>query len=224
MTDRPNLARTVHALLAAVVLVSVLTDLGRVLTGASVLAGAEDPGTVTRVLRFWSYFTIQSNALLLLAVLPLTRDPQHDGRGWRVLRLTSLLGITVTGLVYAVVLAPTLHPVGLGVWTNAGLHYVAPPLALLGWLVLGPRPRVTAATVGGAMVWPLLWVAWTLGHGALTGWYPYPFLDAAAIGYAAALRNTGGVVVLSLLLLGLFAAADRRLPAPDGPERATVVG
>ncbi|SDO98919.1 hypothetical protein SAMN05660199_02940 [Klenkia soli] len=212
MTDRRALARLVHGVLAAVVVLSVLTELGRAISGATVLVPADDPGTGTRVLRLFSYFTIQSNLLVLAGVLPLVRDPAHDGRGWRVVRLTSLLGIMVTGLVYAVVLGPTLHPTGLGWWTNAGLHYVAPVLAVGGWLVLGPRPRVTAATVGWSMAWPLAWIGYALVLGALTDWYPYPFMDVVEIGYPAALRNLAFVAVLAVVLLPGFRLADRKLP------------
>ena len=210
MTGRQ--ARVVHTVLAVVVALSVLTELGRAITGATVLVPADDPGAGTRVLRFFSYFTIQSNLLVLAAVLPLTRDPRHDGRGWRVLRLTSLLGITVTGLVYVFVLGPALDPTGLGWWTNAGLHYVAPVLALGSWLVLGPRPRVTGATVAWSMAWPLAWIGYALALGAITDWYPYPFLDVVEIGYPAALRNLVLVAVLAVVLLLGFRLADRRLP------------
>ena len=34
--------------------------------------------------------------------------------------------ITITGLVYAIVLAPDANPVGLGVYTNIGYHYISP--------------------------------------------------------------------------------------------------
>ena len=209
-TDRR--ARVVHTVLAVVVVLSVLTELGRAISGANVLVPADDPGAATRVLRFFSYFTIQSNLLVLAAVLPLTRDPRHDGRGWRVLRLTSVLGITITGLVYVFVLGPALHPTGLGWWTNAGLHYVAPVLAVGSWLVLGPRPRVTGATVGWSMAWPLAWIGYALALGAITDWYPYPFLDVVEIGYAAAVRNLAFVAVLAVALLLGFRLADRRLP------------
>lgn len=212
MTDRRTLARVVHTVLAVVVLASVLTEFGRAVSGANVLVPADAPGTGTRVLRFWSYFTVQSNVLLLAGVLPLTRDPEHDGRGWRVLRLTSLLGITVTGLVYVLVLGPTLDPQGLGWWTNAGLHYAAPVLAVAGWLLLGPRPRVTAATVAWSMAWPLGWIGYALALGAVTDWYPYPFLDVVEIGYAHALRNLAFVAVLAIVLLLLFRLVDRTLP------------
>jgi hypothetical protein len=213
VTDRRTAARAFHTLLAVVVAVSVLTELGRSISGANILVPADDPGLGTRVLRLFSYFTIQSNILVLAGVLPLVRDPAHDGRGWRVLRLTSLLGITVTGLVYVFVLGPALHPTGLGWWTNAGLHYVAPVLAVGGWLVLGPRPRVTAATVGWSMAWPLAWIGYALALGALTDWYPYPFMDVVEIGYPAALRNLAFVAVLAVVILLLFRLADRKLPA-----------
>lgn len=215
MTDRRTAARVVHTVLAVVIVLSVLTELGRAISGANVLVPADDPGAGMRVLRFFSYFTIQSNILLLAAVLPLTRDPGHDGRGWRVLRLTSVLGITITGLVYVFVLGPELDPQGLGWWTNAGLHYAAPVLGLGGWLLIGPRPRVTGQTVAWSMAWPLAWIGYALALGAITDWYPYPFLDVTEIGYAAALKALAFVAVLAVVLLLLFRLADRRLPATD---------
>lgn len=215
MTDRRSAARALHTVLAVVVAASVLTELGRAFTGAAILVTEDPPGTGERVLRFFSYFTVQSNILVFASVLALTRDPDHDGRGWRVLRLTALLGITVTGLVYVVVLGPTLHPTGLGWWTNAGLHYAAPVLTLAGWLVFGPRPRVSGHTVGWALIWPLGWIGYALALGAVTDWYPYPFLDVTQIGYAAALRNVAFVAVLAVVLLLLARLVDRRLPATE---------
>jgi hypothetical protein len=172
----------------------------------------ETTGVATRVIRFFSYFTIQSNLLVLAAALPLARRPGHDGRWWRVVRLASLLGITVTGLVYVVVLAPLYDPQGIDAWTNAGLHYLSPVLVVVGWILLGPRPRITGAVVGRALVWPVAWIGWTLVHGAATGWYPYDFLDVGTLGYAVALRNQAFVVVLALGVLLLFWFVDRGLP------------
>nr|WP_246315148.1 Pr6Pr family membrane protein [Kineococcus aurantiacus] len=180
--------------------------------GTDVNSGDAGVARSTAFARFVSFFTVQSNVLVLLAAVSLVLDPARDGRFWRVLRLDALLGITVTGLVFGTVLAPYLHPTGLGWWVNAGFHYVSPVMALAGWLLFGPRPRVDGATVAWAVVWPLAWVAFTFARGAATGWYPYPFLDVTDAGWPVALRNTGVVVVLSLLLLALFRALDRRLP------------
>ena len=51
-----------------------------------------------------SYFTIQSNILVLVAAATVVVDPARDGRFWRILRLDALLGITITGLVFDLVL------------------------------------------------------------------------------------------------------------------------
>ena len=212
--SRP-LASTWWAVLAVVVAMSLGAQF--VLS----VAYPEDMQTsvLTRVIRFFSYFTIQSNLLVLASVLPLMRDSDHDGRVWRVLRLASLLGITITGLVYVVVLAPLDHPHGIHAWTNAGQHYVSPVMTVLGWLLLGPRPRFTMSAVGWALVWPVMWIAFTLAHGAATGWYPYDFLDVSALGYAVAVRNLGLVVLVALVFLLLFRLVDRRLPATDADPR-----
>ncbi|MEW1959725.1 Pr6Pr family membrane protein [Kineococcus sp. NPDC059986] len=215
MTQRPS--RTVHALLALVVLAAFCAQVVLLLGGgADANSGQADPvPVVTRFVRFLSYFTVQSNLLVLVAAVSLVLDPARDGRFWRVVRLDALLGITVTGLVFGAVLAPYVHPTGVAWWINAGFHYVSPVLAVASWLLFGPRPRVDGRTFGWAFVWPVGWTVYTLVRGAVVDWYPYPFLDVSALGYAVALRNVGFVVVLSVALLSLLRLLDRRLsPRP----------
>jgi hypothetical protein len=87
-----------------------------------------------------------------------------------------------------------------------------PAWALAGWLLLGPSPRFDWARLGWAFLWPLLWIGYTFAHGAATGWYPYPFLDAHLHGYAIAVRNTAAVLVLALIIVAILRFLDRRLP------------
>ncbi|MCI2239372.1 Pr6Pr family membrane protein [Paenibacillus sp. TRM 82003] len=166
----------------------------------------------TGLLRWSSYFTVQSNLLVLGACATLAVRPDRDGPAWRVLRLDALLGITITGVVYATLLAPDVQLQGVDRWIDAVEHYGAPAATLAGWLLFGPRPRLDRRTLLLAFAWPLAWVVWTFAHGALTGWYPYPFLDAAAIGYPAALAATGTVLVAGVLLAALLRAVEPRLP------------
>jgi hypothetical protein len=164
------------------------------------------------VLRFFSYFTIESNILAAVSTGMLALRPRRDGRLFRVLRLDALFGITITGIVYAVLLAPQHDPHGINAATNAGLHYVVPAMAVLGWLVFGPRPRIDESTLLLALIWPALYIGYTLAHGAASDWYPYPFIDAAQLGYATALRNGGGMVVLMAGVATLYRVGDHRLP------------
>jgi hypothetical protein len=215
-------SRAWHGLLAAVVLASLVIQIAITATSGQ----DQGPGGVmqadpagTRFVRLFSFFTIESNILLLAAAVSLALHPGREGRFWRVLRLDALLGIIITGLVYATVLAGTAHPKGAGYWSNLGFHYFAPWWALLGWLLFGPRPRIERATVAWAFLWPALWIGYTLAHGAATGWYPYPFTDVTQIGYAAALRNLFFVVVLALAFAGGLRLLDTRLPAHSPPAR-----
>jgi hypothetical protein len=171
-----------------------------------------------RLGRLVSYFTIQSNLLVAVGTIALARDPSYDGRWWRTVRLAGVVGITVTGLVYFVMLRPIVELDGWDWVANLLLHQVVPVLAIVGWLVCGPRPRVGLPEVRRALVWPFAWLGWTLAVGAISGWYPYPFLDVDDRGWGPVLATSG---VVTLLFLALFAAAYRLdrwcrpAPAPD---------
>ena len=69
-----------------------------------------------------------------------------------------------------------------------------------------------------ARVWPVAWFAYTLLHGAAIGWYPYPFIDVTAQGYAVSLRNAALVTALLLGVALAYRAGDQGMrPAPRGP-------
>lgn len=86
-----------------------------------ILTGGPDPntgetvasvGVATRMIQTFSFFTIQSNILVLIVAATLVINLGRDGRIWRILRLDALLGITITGLVFDLVLIHDEHPVG----------------------------------------------------------------------------------------------------------------
>ncbi|WP_432493016.1 Pr6Pr family membrane protein [Kineococcus auxinigenes] len=212
-------SRLWHAALAALVgsaLVLQVVLLVRAGTDVNPGGAQAGVGTGTALVRLFSYFTIQSNVLVLAAALSLALRPDRDGPAWRVLRLDSLLGIAITGVVYVTVLGPGLQHDGIDWWLNAAVHYASPVATVLGWLLFGPRPRLDRRTLVLAFAWPLAWVAWTFAHGAATGWYPYPFLDAGVIGVPAALAGTGVVLVAGIVLAAVLRVLDPRLPRSPG--------
>ncbi len=209
-------ARQLHLLVALVATAALVLQTVLVVTGASVLAETEVPPLATRLARLVSYFTIQSNLLVAVTAWQLSRDPLRDGRWWRPVRLAALMGITVTGLVHFVLLRPLLHLEGANWLADKMLHLAVPVLAVLAWAVVGPRPRASWRTALEALLWPLAWLAYTLGVGAATGWYPYPFLDPGEGGAGAVAVACVGITVLVALVLAGAVALDRRLrPVPD---------
>ncbi len=205
-----------HAVLATVVVFALTVQLWLLLTGGvDANSGRTDSyaDLTTRIVRFFSYFTVQSNILVLAVSLTLIVHPARDGRLWRVVHLDALMGIVITGVVFGTVLVHLVHLTGLTFWTNVGFHYVSPCMTFLGWLLFGPRPRISWSTVRLSFVWPMLWIVYTFAHGAATGWYPYPFLNADKIGYSAALGNTGFVLIGAGVLAAALQALDSLLPA-----------
>jgi hypothetical protein len=201
-----------HGVLFAVVVSALITQIVLILTGgADANSGRTDPhlDSGARLLRMFSYFTVQSNILVAAACVPLALHPDRDGKLWRVLRLDAVLGIAITGVVFAILLAPLLHLTGIAFAITVGFHYIAPPATVIGWVLFGPRGRIDPTTLMWAFVWPVLWIAYTFAHGAVSGWYPYPFLNAATLGYAIALRNTAFVVLGAVVIALLLAGADR---------------
>ncbi|MEU8239550.1 Pr6Pr family membrane protein [Actinoplanes missouriensis] len=217
-------SRVYHGALAGIVIVSLIIQLTLTATDTAPHAGPADPEpALTRFIRLFSYFTIQSNLLLLAATTALALNPRRDGRLWRVIRLDALLGIVITGLVYSTILAGQVELHGAAWLADFGFHYVAPWAALLGWLLFGPRPRIDARTLAWAAVWPAAWITYTLAHGAATDWYPYPFTDVTELGYPTVLVNLGAVVVLAALIATVMRLLDPRLPSgsPAMPEVET---
>ncbi|WP_414636085.1 Pr6Pr family membrane protein [Actinophytocola sp.] len=213
--------RLSHAAIALVVLVSFVTQVVLTVTGgADANSGRVDAhiGVGERLVRLFSYFTVDSNLIVLGVAICLVLNPARNGVIWRVVWLDALLGIVITGLVFDIVLAPIVRLTGAALWVTIGFHYVSPWLTLAAWLLFGPRQRIDWRTIGYAFIWPLAWIIYTFVHGAISGWYPYPFLDVGIHGYPVALRNTALVVLVAGVLALIFKALDARLPTVAGPS------
>lgn len=177
------------------------------------IAGAWSRGSDTL-----SYFTEWSNVVVAIACTLLAMSVTKDTFWRRVIRLDSLLMITITAIVYAVLLAPTEVIEGWSVITNPWQHIAVPLVTVLVWLIWGPRGWINARVVLASMLIPLAWIVWMLIRGALVGSYPYGFLDAATHGWPSVLTTLGGILIFGVLLAltfwGLDGALTRVAPTP----------
>ncbi|MEY2611705.1 MAG: hypothetical protein RL069_517 [Planctomycetota bacterium] len=149
---------------------------------------------------FLSFFTIQAN-LFVIAVLLIET---FNGCGISIDRRASLRGaavlyLAITGIVYAVLLSKLpivkeiVHPVA-----DAFHHVIMPTWVLFDWVVNPPSHRITVRRALWWFVYPLAYLFVSLIRGAITGWYPYPFLNPASPG------GWLGIVTVSIacLILG----------------------
>lgn len=165
-----------------------------------------------KALNVFAFFTIQSNLLVGLSALLTALDPDRDTVLRRVVRLTGLVAITVTGLVYHTVLAGLSELSGPGLVADTLVHTVVPLLAVVGWCLFGPRGWTSWQVVGLSVIFPLAWLTFTLVRGPLVGgFWPYPFLDVDEIGWTRAILNGAGVGVVFVTLAAAAHGADRLL-------------
>jgi hypothetical protein len=188
-------ARAWFAVNAVVVVVALVIQIP--ITAAATGGAFDTPAA--RVANLFTFFTILSNILVAGVCLVLAARPGHRSPLFAVAWLDALLAITVTGIVYNTVLIGLYELHGAELVADRLFHMVSPALFVLGWLLFGPRGLVTARTVAVSLLYPLLWLAFTLVRGAIISWYPYPFLQVPELGY-------GQVTLNSLLITSLFLA------------------
>jgi hypothetical protein len=168
-------------------------------------------GMLARVVDTLSYFTIWSNVVVAVSVTLLLARPLRDTVARRVLRLSGLLMITVTAIVYQVLLAPSMTVEGWSRLTDPILHVVTPVLTVVVWAVWGPRGWITRREVPLALVIPLVWIVWMLLRGAVVHAYPYDFANVEDLGYGSVATTLALILVFGLVVAALYWAAERLL-------------
>ena len=162
------------------------------------------------------FFTIQSNIAIALvcaagAVLMLTGKKVRNG--WFTVKLVFTVAITLTGLVFCFVLAPTLRGRAWNV-QNTLTHVAVPAAAVADLFAAGVCGEYRKRSVLLVLLPPLAYVIYA-GIGYAAGWefvngirYPYFFLNwgssAGAFGFSRELPFMGcawWIMALCLLLL-----------------------
>ncbi|MBF6212701.1 Pr6Pr family membrane protein [Nocardia puris] len=145
---------------------------------------------------YFSYFTIQSNVVgVVVLLIGGLRDPL--AQRWQVIRGAATLYLMITGVVYAVLLAD-IDVMLTDKWINDILHRVLPIVLVLDWLAAPAALAITGKLIGGWLIYPVVYGAYTLIRGPIVDWYPYPFIDPREQGYVSL---TIGLIVLT----GVFA-------------------
>lgn len=168
-------------------------------------------GGPERLFDLFSYFTIWSQIMVGVVMTLLYLNPARDGKLFRVFRIDSILMITVTGVVYNLLLGPNYPPQGLNQISSPIQHTLTPLLTVLIFLVAGPRGWFTLKNVAKALVVPIIYVFYTLFRGAIIDKYPYDFFDVVSFGYAYVLVFVLGILCASIIVSGIYWGIDKAL-------------
>jgi hypothetical protein len=171
---------------------------------------------------YFVYFTVDTTmiAIVLLALTGVSMvRRERDGILLTAAALAVVPLAMVTGVVYNLTLRgrPTEAYLGMP-WENEVLHVAMPLFLTLDWFVFRlfdrGRPPLPWRALLVALVFPVVWVVMTMTRGALSGWYPYPFLEPQA-GLATNATYLVGISAFVVLVAALGILVTRRRKAPD---------
>lgn len=149
---------------------------------------------------FFSYFTNLSNIfaaiVFIFSALYLATHRQPSVTD-DILRGASVLYMAITGVVYATLLSQ--YELGLTLsWVNIVLHYLMPLVVVMDWLYQPQRSKLKIKQLPLWLIFPALYLVYSLIRGPIVQWYPYPFLNPDHVG------GYGGVALYCVGVLLLF--------------------
>lgn len=168
------------------------------------LAAYHYPKTIEE---FLSYFTVTTNIVVALCftALWLFRSSKWGDFFAKPTTLTAItVYIVVVGLIYNTMLRGLIV---LNGWPRAAdelLHVVSPIIFLIFWIFFVDKSSLKYKSAAIWLVYPLIYVIFTVIRGYFINRYPYPFIDVVKLGYPNALLNAVIILFIFWLLSLLF--------------------
>lgn len=163
-------------------------------------------------INFFSFFTIQSN-ILVVVVLLLSAILVSMGKGGKInaLRGATTVYILIVGIGFSFLLSG-LENVALTAvpWDNIVLHYIIPIAVLVDYVIDRPGSRLRFTKSLLWLIYPVAYLVYSLVRGAIVGWYPYPFLNPSHGSTASMVITILGMMGLGILLVWVITKLSGR--------------
>jgi hypothetical protein len=167
-------------------------------------------GVTGGLVSYFSYFTILTNLLIAVALTAKVTAPEsRAGRFFSQPNVLTAIAayIAIVGLAYHLLLSHLYNPIGIPWLTDLVFHYLMPASFLAYWWLAVPHGQIGWGDLRGWIWYPLGYFGYIFARGALTGVYPYPFVDPTALGYPRAMAHglgmLGGLYAIGAVLTGL---------------------
>ena len=148
------------------------------------------------LITFFSFFTILTNILTASVFTAVAFQPKEGWGKWLwgpSVQAAAAVYIVIVGMVYQLLLRQLWNPQGAQWVADVLLHSIVPVGYAVYWLLFAPRAGLSWKDAITWLIYPGVYLVYILARGAVSGLYPYPFVDVNVLGY-------GGVVVAKLLL------------------------
>jgi hypothetical protein len=183
----------------AAVALALVGLFGLVLQYYLLLEATKDLSLSRSTLRFFSYFTIQANILVVLMLMAFALRPKIEEWAVHPFERSAIASyIVVVALVYVTTLRELWSPQGAQWLADVLLHYVMPLAYLAFWLVVMRKAGLRWYDPLLWLIYPVFYLGFVLAHGRFTGFFPYPFIDVGKLGYGTMMLNAIGIAAAFL--------------------------
>jgi len=133
------------------------------------------PTTFEKVLRFFGYFTVDTNILVALSFTFIALN-SNSRLGRFFTNASTVTAITayiiIVGITYNVFLRSTWNPQGWQKLVDELLHSVIPVLYVIFWVAFVPAEKLKWKNVFPWLIYPIVYMAYAIILGAITKYYP----------------------------------------------------
>ncbi|XMB72903.1 Pr6Pr family membrane protein [Mycoplasmatota bacterium WC30] len=150
------------------------------------------------------YFTIQSNFIVIIYFWWLFSGKFKQNKQFTQLFGGVVVYITITFMVFAIVLQKTWNPDGIGLIGNVLNHYVTPIGTLIFLGLFRKDYQFTFSDIKTWLIYPIVYLIILVLQGLISGDYIYPFFQIDEIGVLPFIYGILGIIVL---FMGLSIAA-----------------
>jgi len=169
---------------------------------------------------YFAFFTVLTNLLVALTLtIPLLALSSRLGRF--LASPASITGATASiilvGITYNILLRHIWSPRGWQLIADLLLHDAVPILTIVFWWVAVPRASIRRRDAVLWAIYPIVYVLYAMVRGLATGFYPYPFLNVAQIGFSMVMVNAIGVLIVFFTILALLLALKSSFRAAESP-------
>lgn len=166
-------------------------------------------------IRFFTYFTIECNILVaasLTFILLGNRSRLGVFFSSNSTQTAIAVYIFIVGLTYNLILRKLWAPQGLQLIVDNILHGAVPLIFVIYWIAFVPKKNLQWADAARWLAYPAIYFSWVIIFGALTSFYPYPFIDVNVLGYLTMFMHAA-VLLIVFFSLGFLAIAIGKVSA-----------
>lgn len=160
----------------------------------------------------FTFFTVLTNLMMALCYVAAATDWRWLGWWNRPFARGLTAGsIIMVSLYYLFFLSGLETLTGIDNLLNIYMHYLAPWLFVLWWLLTAGHGALRFSDVPRMLLYPLAYVIVVMIRGALVHEYPYPILNVDELGYGQVAVGCFGMLVGFVVIYAVTVAVDRWL-------------